>query len=337
MNSHNLDTKIKLIEIGKEIQKLTLLINDSEFTSDPARCKRELIVVIGEKRKEHSKKIKEYENILHAHQEALSEYNKYIANPEKVSESLVDKLNKNLVYLDHKLEDVDFETEKLKKEIDESNDRLELILHDENYKRYFELYMQSINLKESAGEDQSEALDSIKLLADETSGGKINLKDIFINQLKSKNSWYENFEKRLHFILTDKNPKGVYTIEFENAKGHKIEITRDSVRSETPLTKENMREIVPAMAALFLKCTENTNTKGCIISEEDAEVLKFMEDLLAKELFKRSSDNYNYRINNKTVADLLNESSKNEANENKEPAKATHEEAQADPNNSNHL
>lgn len=131
-----------------------------------------------------------------------------------------------------------------------------------------------------------------------------DLASIMVDVIKDQPKWYENF-KRIHgFELITKNPDGIPHVEFSK-DGISIQVTPDKVRCKEKLTEDNMKQIAPALIALFLKCTDKTDVPGCTIADATPEAVKYIENLLANELMKRSPSNASYTINGMAVEEIV--------------------------------
>lgn len=293
------DASIKIEEITKEMTSLSSSISEIDYVRNPMKELRSLINKMDG--------ILEYKNSLIEQLEKVkSEFINLSQdiNPLSANIDLINKKESDLNALSDKVKDAIEEYKALKLQSEKYN-------NDSAYIRYKELFMERYHLKRSLGVESKKETSEIKAAMKNPNSNSINLMDNMVRLINVDSKFLDKIKQFHGYELTSK-ADGMGDIVFSSGDGSRITISEDTVSYSNLITSDNMKTVVPALIAIYLKSTEGLGVSGCSIRGYSPEVAKYFEEMLANELMKRSPNYASYTINDVRVEDIVNRQAKKE-------------------------
>lgn len=287
MASSRDETIIKINEITNELSILSRSISEIDFIRNPANA-----VPILNKRLDEKIELKK---------EILSRMEMFRNEFEGLSENInaqsgLDEINKIEEKINNEMKKI--------KTIEDSENEIKSLTHkyqnDDNYKKYHDLFLKRFFLQRSIGTESSSDASNIKALLNYSATGSLNLISNMANILSDKKKWYDGFSRIHRYELSSKED------------GSNITVSRDTVSCSNEITADNMKTVIPAMIAIYLKSTDGVGIVGCTFYGFSPEATQYFEEMLANELMKRSSCNAGYTVNDIKVEDIIARQTKKE-------------------------
>lgn len=288
------DSELDIIE--KKLSDAAKGIEDQEFLRHPINKMKSIL---------HERE--EVQKQLHLKQDALTELHASLTqlqtkiknNNNNVSvsnlKSQSDKIASEIEHQNIDIHKLTQTAEKLQNQFDAFNNNTNLV----NYRN---LFITRYKLKKKIATSPN-----INAIPNKNNKAPISLCENIFKIVEKK--WFANFEHVHKFKLTTdlakRSPGDSSPVEFSDKNGSKIIVTNDAVCYTHPLTTKNMRDIAPALIALFLKSIGESNLHGCDITDAPPEVIKYIEKMLATELNKRLQNSSNYMINGIPIDKIL--------------------------------